>query len=288
MLPTGVVPYTELYSPNGGCSHNLASLPLSLDRLGFFYFGKDILICGGYDASVITANVNCWRYDVPTDTWNLHSTVVNAHHGNTPYLAYKEKAYCLDWWNGEVYDNSTKVWKIDVTAPIDIGNGECSVSYKDSFFIFGGQSNTKMVQKYNLTTKQWTFPFTLNNGIYYSSCLLLPNSNGKVIFLAVETQASTTQTAAIVDLETNQQTSIATPTNLRALGSNLVALGSRIFSINGQAGTSNVATVEEYHPEVDTWSAVAAPLFYARNRAGALSVPASWFKKLPGGCRGAI
>ncbi len=240
------------------------------------------MACGG------TAGAKCWRYDIPTDKWILHSTLVNTHHANTPFRPFNDKLYCLDYSNGEVFTNATQAWSIGLTSPVNIGDGECSINYKDSFYIFGGGAKVGYVQKYNITTEQWSFPFTLNNGIYFSSCLLLPNTDGKVLILAVRFVGDTSQTATIVDLETYQQTPISTPTYFRAWGNNLVALGTRIFSVNGWNWSSNVPVVEEYHSESNSWSAITTPLIYPRHKGNALTVPASWFSKIPGGCNGVI
>jgi hypothetical protein len=281
-------PYVELYSPSGGCSHQLASIPIGLWSVSLVQFGKDILACGGLTGPG-SGSKNCWRYDLPSDKWISHSTLVTGHHRGTPYLVYNNTIYCVDFNNyGEAFDNATKLWTKNLSSPGNTGEGECSIQYKDSFYILGGKSLNKYVQKYNFTTGQWSFPFTLNSGIYYSSCLLMPNSNGKALILAVDSTYTPTQTATIVDLETNQQTSIATPSYLRAWGNNLVALGTRIFSINGWNWTSNIAVVEEYHPGNNSWSQITAPLIYPRHGGSALKVPASWFNKIPGGCTGVI
>jgi hypothetical protein len=282
-----VAPYTEIYSPNGGCSHQLASLPFGLWDFGLVLFGNTILACGGNDPSG-SPNRNCWRYDISSDKWILHSTLINGHHQNTPYLPYNNKIYCVDYSNGEAFSNATNLWSLDLTAPGYTQYGECSVRYNDSIYIMGGNANVKYVQKFNFTTGQWSFPFTLNNGVYFSSCLLLPKSNGKVLILSIVSGVAKAQTATIVDLETNQQTAIPTPTYYRAWGNNLVALGNRIFSVNGWDDTSNIAVAEEYHLGNNSWSQISAPLIYPRHRAGALSVHASWFSKLPGGCTGVL
>ena len=98
------------------------------------------------------------------------TTYNNNHHRNTPFLTYQNKIYSFDYGGAEVYDPQTKVWSSGVTVPGNIGEGECGLLYKDSVFIFGGGGNVRYVQKYNFTTGMWTFPFTLNNGIFFSNC----------------------------------------------------------------------------------------------------------------------
>jgi len=282
-----VSPYTEVYSPSGGCSRQLASLPIGLWDFGLVLYGNNILACGGYVPSGST-NRNCWRYDVPTDNWISHSTLLYNHHRSTPFLVYSNKMYCVDYTNGESFSNVSYSWSLDLTSTANIGEGECSLQYLDSFYIFGGSGNVRYVQQYNFTTKQWTFPFTLNSGTLFSSCLLLPGSNGKALLLSIDSTNNLVQTTTIVDLVTYQQTPIATPNYQRAWGSNLVDLGRRIFVMNGWNWSTNVVVVEEYIPESNSWSKVTVPLIYPRHKSRTLSLPASWFSKIPGGCTGVV
>ena len=289
--PTSVTssPSVEVYSPNGGCSYALAPLPYDLTDFSLFLYGATtILLCGGYSEQSRSWNRNCWRYDVPTNTWIAMTTYNNNHHRNTPFLTYQNKIYSFDYGGAEVYDPQTKVWSSGVTVPGNIGEGECGLLYKDSVFIFGGGGNVRYVQKYNFTTGMWTFPFTLNNGIFFSNCYLLPKTKGKVLIVAVDSGGTTTQTATIIDLETNQQTPIPYPNFLRGWGNSLVMLGTRLFVVNGWTWSANVPIVEEYHSPNNSWSKVTASMIYPRHRGGVIAVPASWFSNMMHGCKGVI
>ena len=66
-----------------------------------------------------------------------------------------------------------------------------------------------------------------------------------------------------------------------------VALNSRVFAVGGLAG-SNVAIIEEYHSHNNSWTTKTPTLNVGRHHARAVSVPASWFDHLPGGCKGVI
>ena len=172
---------------------------------------------------------------------------------------------------------------------VSFGEGECMVRFNDTFVGLGGNGNVRLFQVYNLTTNTWTNPISLNNGAYFSSCLLLPNTNGKLLVLAVDSCCSTgTQTATVIDLVTLQQTPVSIPTLLRGFGVNLVTLGKRVFAINGWNWSSNIGIVEEYHSINNSWAKIATPVIQTRHRGRAINVPASWFSKLPNGCRGAM
>ena len=217
------------------------------------------------------------------------TTYNNNHHRSTPFLAYQNKIYCFDNGGAEVYNPQSNAWSAGVTVPGNIGEGECSLLYRDSVFIFGGRKNVQYVQKYNFTTGIWTFPFMLNNGIFFSNCLLLPKTKCKVLIVADNSCCGTTlQTATIIDLETNQQTPISNPTFLRGWGNSMVMLGTRLFVVNGWNWSANVPIVEEYHSSNNSWSKVTAPMIYPRHRGAAISVPASWFSNMTNGCKGVI
>ena len=189
----------------------------------------------------------------------------------------------------ETFNPTTNLWSAGITQMYNFGEGECMVRFNDTFVGFGGSNNVRMFQIYNITSGALSNPISLNNGLYFGSCLLLPNTNGKVLLFGVDSCCSTgTQTATVVDLVTLQQTALSIPTLLRGYGVNLVSLGRRVFAMNGWNWNSNIGVVEEYHHINNSWSKITAPVIQTRHRGRAINVPASWFSKLPNGCRGAM
>jgi hypothetical protein len=64
-----------------------------------------------------------------------------------------------------------------------------------------------------------------------------------------------------------------------------VALGTKVLLVGGY-NFGNIEVVEEYHPNSNTWTTKVPHLKVARHNARSISVPASWFSQLPGGCGG--
>jgi hypothetical protein len=253
-----------------------------------FRFGDNILTCGGWSDAWNGWNRNCWRYDIPTDSWISYTIFNNNHHRYTNALVYNNKIYIVDSGSGETFNPATNSWSSGIFPMYNFGEGECMVQFNDTFAGFGGSTSNRF-QIYNLTTATWSSPITLINGVYYGSCRLLPNSNGKVLVVGVDSCCSTgDQWATIINLVTFQQTSLPIPSLFRGWGVSLVTLGSRVFAVNGWNWNANIPVVEEFHLTNNSWTKIAAPLIQPRHRGKAINVPANWFSKLPNGCRGVL
>jgi hypothetical protein len=160
------------------------------------------------------------------------------------------------------------------------------VQYKDTFASFGGNGNTKIVQQYNHTTGLWKNLPNLVYGANFQDCIILPNTDGKALIVGVD--STNVQYANVYDLVTQAQTNLPAPSVFRGWGTNLVALGSRVFVLNGWTGSANVPTVEEFHTLNNSWTKITAPLITPRHRSRTISVPASWFSNFTGGCKGVM
>ena len=102
--------FVEVYSPNGGCSHNLAPLPLGLGDHMLVLLGNDILTCDGWCDPCNNWNRNCWRYDIATNQWIGLTVSPNNHYRYAPAQVYNNKLYMVDIANGETYNPSTNSW----------------------------------------------------------------------------------------------------------------------------------------------------------------------------------
>jgi len=60
-----------------------------------------------------------------------------------------------------------------------------------------------------------------------------------------------------------------------------------VFAVGGYNG-ANVAFVEEFDVDDKSWTTMAFSLIQGRHHGRAVSVPATWFQHLPGGCKGVI
>jgi hypothetical protein len=58
---------------------------------GLLRFENDVLACGGYSDQSGGWNLDCWRYDVPTNAWVKVTSFKRSHHRNTPILPYGNK-----------------------------------------------------------------------------------------------------------------------------------------------------------------------------------------------------
>ena len=117
----------------------------------------------------------------------------------------------------------------------------------------------------------------LKNSIkHLTGCELLPTHEG--IMLCVSNQF-----AIRYDLKENS-CSNASPTQFDHLGTNVVALGNRIFVLGG----SSTDLVEEYDYINDKWIVMNATLQIARRQIRSVVVPAQFFRSGPGGCKGIV
>jgi hypothetical protein len=262
-----------LYSPNGKCLHKLTpNLPRVLDISGQSVLGiiadEKILACGG------TYNYNCYLYDVVADQWSIYST---SHYDSTehPGVFHKGKFYLSHDSNPQVFDPSTKTWSTWPVSP-ERSLYACLVSWNDVIIQIGGWDTGTRIFSYNPATNTWT---NMNapappKGLFYMSCLILPNMN--VLVAGLQHQQILTSYNV-----TSNTWGLNITTALPVDYSSLVLLGSRSFivpyyssfmefSYNNQSVTvtdTNFLTRHAYYP-------------------GVVAVPDAWFSYLPGGCVG--
>ena len=100
----------EVFSPDGGCSHSLASLPTRLADHHLVVMGRDILACIGWSFSWNGRNRNCWKYNIAANQWNDVTVSPNNHARYAPAQVYNNMLYIVDNSNGENYDPATNSW----------------------------------------------------------------------------------------------------------------------------------------------------------------------------------
>jgi hypothetical protein len=71
---------------------------------------------------------------------------------------YNGKFYWLgDGIQNEVYDISSNVWSSWPALPVRTAAGQCMVTWRDSFIIFGGEAALTTAQAFNITTQVFFF-----------------------------------------------------------------------------------------------------------------------------------
>jgi hypothetical protein len=187
--------------------------------------------------------------------------------------------YLSDSENPEVFDPIDKSWS-QWPLPLKIsGNEQCSLTWKDSFLLIGGQNNRRGVQSFNHSTQIWT---QLDDSsapldVWGSGCAVLSNQNVLVLGSANGTFYNST---ALYNVEENKWTSLENTNNIR-FATSLVSLSNRVFAIGGLTDV-----VEEFNSEDNTWIPVDAKPMISRYFHSTISVPAHLFAHMEGGCVG--
>ena len=195
---------------------------------------------------------------------------------------FQSKIYLQDPVNPEVFDPVSQEWNGWPKPPLDVGIYPCLVTWRDSFLMFGGQSSLKTVFQFNHTKQIWTEldASALTMEVYASGCAVLPNED----ILVVGSYNSPYQSsAALYNVKENTWTSLGNTTYKRA-GASIVTLGERVFVTGGFDYFGDV--IEEFIVKDNTWVEVGSKLIINRYLHSTLSVPASLFAHLEGGCEG--
>ena len=267
----------ELYSPNGRCQYTLPapsypSSPVGRTYLTLTLMDHQILSCGGF------SNLDCYLYDVPTDTWSIYSASQQRHqymHG----VVHQGKIYLPDNTLPEVFDLSTQTWSTWPRHPVS-SSYTCFVSWEGFILAFGGVSN--QIYQFDPSTSSWTplNPPLPPMGLSYNGCLVLPNKN--VLLTGSSESESSYKKYSVYNVTSNTWEHSGYSANYLALFAP-VLLGDRIFVIP----TGYPTQVTEYVYANDTCGYDFPPMTsQIVQPVAALAVPADWFSHLPNGCQG--
>ena len=69
------------------------------------------------------------------------------------------------------------------SPPTAIGQGACSVIWKDSVIIFGGSSALTVVQQFNFTSQLWKKLAPMGIAHYWFGCVVLPQNKNEVLLI---------------------------------------------------------------------------------------------------------
>ena len=164
-------PAYGLYSPDGGCQHQLGRIQvdpnLSFSSMTMMLLDKKILACGQAHAT------DCYLYDVGSDTWTV-TTGPGALY-TTQGVVLHQKMYLPDEYSPKVFDSATKKWSNWAKGGTDT-YVSCYVAWEDYIFKFGGYPPHD--ERYDPADDTWSFvttspPFP----IYLSGCVVLANDN---------------------------------------------------------------------------------------------------------------
>ena len=270
-------PVYGLFSPDGGCQHQIGQIHLDplltiFSRMTMMLLGKWIIACGSQFSS------QCYSYHIESDIWTVYSgsSVVHPTHG----VVHQGRIYLPDILTPEVFNPFTKNWSYWPTEP-SVSQSSCFVSWKDSIFKFGGISFEKYVSRYDPVANLWLLestsaPFELSN----SGCVALPNDN----ILIVGSDYSSQYFKAYIEYNVSSKSwSGMMYGNVNHYAPVPILLGSRVFVIT----TSDSVIVEEYHYSNQTiTTSVQNFSMKIDGYSSSIAVPAKWFSLLPGGCFG--
>ena len=262
----------ELYSPEGECNYQLALTPLDVINPVLIFENDRIIAC--------TAKSSCWQYDTQNDSWKYFADAdFEEEYQNG--ASFNKDVYVLDTTRGYILNLVADYWRYWTMPPNEFGKAHTAIGWEDSIIIFGGSSNLRGVQTFNVTNQSWSVqnssnvPFDLG----WTSCLLVDKDE---ILLVGSDRPNSSYSAAKYNPREDTWEELEN-SELNHSGTRLVKLGSRVFAIDG----NEIDTVEEFHLDDNSWSIVETKLL--NNYFGfhtVLSLPASLFAHLPGGCKG--
>ena len=234
---------------------------------------KQVLACGGLN------NINCYLYDILTNTWRLYSNTSTMY--DYTGVVHQGKVYLPNYVTSDVFDPPTKVWSTWPVSPTK-HLGSCYVSWKNYIIKFGGPDSDSIGQiwRFDPATNAWTkLNTTVPSYLYCVGCTVLPNENvlitgcawsGDCFYNIVEYNVTGNSWSIV----------IKGPTHL--YNSSPLLLGKRVFIRPGSYGN----TVLEYFYENKTVMPVSQTLDSRNNKIPCVAVPASWFVNFPGVCIG--
>jgi hypothetical protein len=231
--------------------------------------------------SSLISQFDCWNFEIQKNRWSPLSTKKVDNLNLASGITYEGKIYMISFNYQLVFDTVTNVWSTWPAPSLNTLAG-CLVQWKDNFIYFGGFPNYKAVQKFNLRSQTWvsvesdSAPFI----ILQSDCLTLPNN--KILIVSFEGQA-------LYNPESNSWEVLVSSGNIK-LGTTLVTLSGRVFDLGTRGDLLGFPSqdTQEFDLITNTWLPVDYQLLGIGSLGfgSAISLPASLFKHLPGGCVG--
>jgi hypothetical protein len=265
----------ELFSPNGNCQHELATIDVAQTEPFLAYIDEKIISCGGHSKR------ECYVYNIAEDSWSVFSTASYTHNYE-PAATYNNKLYIADDTYPEVFDPVETTWSSWPTTPKELGEGPCMVAWHEDFLLIGGRKSDNGVQRYSHATQTWSIVESSSAPMIvdFSGCIVLPTD--EILVVGAEDPDIAGISAALYNATANSWTKLA-DTQWNHHGVSLVRLGQRVFAL----GSRDQNIVEEFHYNNNTWTTLDAGLIVHRTgHQGVLSLPAHLFQHLPGGCVG--
>ena len=138
------------------------------------------------------------------------------------------------------------------------GADPCLLAWKNNFLLIGGYAKPDVLQSYNVDSKEWSLVNTIiPMSVHNSACVVLLNED---VLVVGSEELADYKTAAIYNVGKNYWTKLPTLSYPRE-GTSLVRLGDRIFAV---AGLND--TVEEFHPNNNSWTLVSNKLLIPRDQ----------------------
>jgi hypothetical protein len=250
----------------------LAPTPIRKDNPVLVFANDRIIACAGQQS--------CWQYNMQNDTW-VGFTQAPFKAEYQPGVVYQNKLYVIDTSNAHVMDLENGNWSSWPMPPNSFGYAHSMVGWEDSIILFGGESNMRGVQVFNITNQTWKVQNSSNvpMDIFWTSCLLVEQDQ---ILLAGSESGGFHYSAAKYNPRADTWIKLA-DSGTNHWGSRLVKLGSRIFALDGHV----IDSVEEFKMADNTWTNVETKLINSYDGYhSVLSLPSSLFAHLPGGCKG--
>jgi hypothetical protein len=250
----------------------LAQTPIRKVNPVLVFANDRVIACAGQQ--------NCWQYHIQNDTW-VGFTQAPFEEEYQPGVVYQNKLYVIDTSSAHVMDLENGNWSSWPMPPNKFGGAHSMVGWRDSIILFGGESNMRGVQVFNITSQTWKVQNSSNvpMDLFWTSCLFVEQD----LVLTVGSQSSGFRYSSAKYNPRSDTWNKLADSILNHWGSKLAKLGSRIFAFDGL----NVDIVEEFKMADNTWTNVETKLINSyEGYHSVLALPSSLFAHLPGGCKG--
>ena len=265
----------EIYSPEGKCNYKLRDTPFRARNPVLFYANRRIIACALMSS--------CWEYNITGNSWQ-EFTQANFRPEGQPGVVIDNNLYIIDTSKGQVLNLISNTWSPWQMPPKNFGPYHSMVGWKDSIILMGGENNYRGVQIFNVTGKTWTVQNSSNAPMDMSGSSSLLIDEDEILIAGSNAAPGSGSLAAKYNPATNTWVMLEDSEENHS-GSQLVKLGSRVFSING----NDRKDVEEFLRKNNSWTAIEKKVeHWYTGYHSAVALPSSLFAHLPQGCEGIL
>jgi len=235
------------------------------------------IVCGGgsYDGRHEGHYKDCYTFT--GDNWEFHSSFTEKRSGHSmvsvPKGVYSFGGHSINSWSSsEVLLDGSPFWTPGPNIPGEGVYGSCAVAVNDSvILIAGGEYDTTQVRLYNVYTDQWSSLPSLPYGVWDHDCILTPNG---VLLSGGMSGGTVSGQTILIDLTSGQSNTVGSLIEAR-VGHKMVEYGASVVALGGWNGDRILGSMEEWHPETQTWISKPDSIIKPRCYFSVMNVPVS-------------